>query len=100
MISPLHYLALSIILFGIGLIGILMRRNVLLILLSVELMFNSANLAFVSFSKMHGNLDGQVIVLLIIAICAAEVTVALAITVILFRNWQTVQIEPLNLLKG
>jgi NADH-quinone oxidoreductase subunit K len=100
MISPIHYLVLSALLFGIGLLGILLRRNVLLILLSIELLFNSANLAFVAFSKLHGNLDGQVIVLLSIAVAAAEVTVALAITVILFRNWQSIQTDQLNLLKG
>jgi len=100
MISPAHYLVLSAVLFGIGILGILIRRNVLLILLCAELIFNSANLALVAFSRLHGSLDGQVIVLLVIAVCAAEVTVALAITVILFRNWQTIETDPLDLLNG
>jgi NADH-quinone oxidoreductase subunit K len=99
-ITPFHYLALSVLLFGIGLAGILIRRNILLILLSVELVFNAANLAFVTFSRLHGSLDGQVIVLLSIAVAAAEVTVALAITVVLFRNFRSLQTDPLDLLKG
>lgn len=100
MITPAHYLVLSALLFGIGIFGVLIRRNILLILLSIELMFNSINLAFVAFSRLHGNLDGQIMVLLIIAVCAAEVTVALAITVILFRNRSTIETDSLNLLKG
>lgn len=100
MIGPIHYLILSVILFGIGILGILIRRNVILILLCLELLFNSANLAFVAFSKMHGNLDGQIIVLFTMATAAAEVTIALAITVILFKTWQTIQTDKPNSLKG
>ncbi len=100
MVTPLHYLVLSSILFGIGILGLLLRRNILLVLLSLELLFNAANLAFVTFSNLHGNLDGQVIVLLIMATAAAEVTIALAIAVILFKTWQTTQTDKPDLLKG
>ena len=95
-----HYLILSTILFVIGIMGVLLRRNVLLILLSLELVFNATNLAFVAFSKLHGNLDGQVIVLFTMAVAAAEVTIALAITVLLFRNWQSIRINKPSNLKG
>jgi len=95
-----HYLILSIVLFVIGIIGILLRRNVLLILLSLELVFNASSVAFVAFSKLHGNLDGQVIVLFTMAVAAAEVTIALAITVLLFRNWHSVRINKPSTLKG
>lgn len=100
MITPLHYGILAAILLGIGVTGLLLRRNFLLILLSIELMLNSANLAFVAFSKMHGSLDGQAIVLLIMATAAAEVTIALAIAVTIFRTWQTIQTDEINSLRG
>jgi len=95
-----HYLILSTILFTIGIMGVLLRRNVLLILLSLELVFNATNLAFIAFSKLHGNLEGQVIVLFTIAVAAAEVTIALAITVLLFRNWHSIRINKPSALKG
>jgi NADH-quinone oxidoreductase subunit K len=100
MITPFHYLALSAALFSIGIIGILLRRNVILILLSIEILFNAANLAFAAFSKLHGNLDGQVIALFVIAAAASEVTVALAITVLVYRNWNSIRTDETNLLKG
>jgi NADH-quinone oxidoreductase subunit K len=100
MITAEHYLILSIILFVIGIMGVLLRRNVLLILLSLEVVFNATNLAFVAFSRLHGNLDGQVIVLFTMAVAAAEVTIALAITVLLFRNWQSIRINEPSNLKG
>jgi len=99
-ITAEHYLILSIMLFVIGIIGILLRRNVLLILLSLELVFNATSVAFVAFSTLHGNLDGQVIVLFTMAVAAAEVTIALAITVLLFRNWHSVRINKPSTLKG
>jgi len=100
MITPAHYLVLSVILFAIGILGVLTRRNVILILLSLEILFNSANLAFVAFSRLHGNLDGQVIALFVIAVAASEVTVALAITVLLFRTWRSIRTDEPPLLKG
>ena len=100
MITPAHYLVLSLILFGIGIFGVLVRRNVILILLSLEILFNSANLAFVAFSKLHGNLDGQVVALFVMAVAASEVTVALAITVLLFRTWKSIRTDQSPMLKG
>ncbi len=100
MITPAHYLVLSLILFGIGTFGVLARRNVLLILLSLEILFNAANLAFVAFSRVHGNLDGQVVVLFVMAVAASEVTVALAITVLLFRTWKSIRTDQSPMLKG
>ena len=100
MIPPEHYVIVSILLFGIGLVGILIRRNVLLILLSLELLLNASNLALIAFSNYHNSLEGQVIVLFIIAIAAAEVTVALAITVLLFQTWGSIRTDKPHLLKG
>lgn len=99
MISYQHYLILSAILFGIGIFGVLTRRNIMIILLSIELMLNAVNLSFVSFSKMWGDLDGQVVSLFIIAIAAAEVAVGLAIAVLVFRFRQTVDPGKMNLMK-
>jgi len=100
MITPGHYFFVSILLFTIGLLGILIRRNVLFILLSLEILMNAANLALVALSRYHVNLEGQVFVLFIIAIAAAEVTVALAITVLVFRNWGSIRTDQPHLLKG
>ena len=94
-----HYLTVSAILFSIGLVGMLTRRNVLLILLSIELILNSANLSFVAFSSFLGNLSGQVVVFFSMIVAAAEVTVGLAIVVILYRKANTTQIDDLKTLK-
>ena len=79
MVTLTHYLVLSGLLFAVGLVGIMTRRNVLMILLSIELMFNAANLAFVAFARAWGDVGGQLIALFIITVAAAEVTVGLAI---------------------
>lgn len=94
-----HYLAVSAILFSIGLVGILTRRNVLMILLSIELILNAANLSFVSFSSFLGDLSGQVVVFFTMIVAAAEVTVGLAIVVLLFRKKETTDIDELKTLK-
>ena len=85
-ISLSHLIGLSGILFSIGLIGVVTRRNILLILLSLELMLSATNLAFVSFSRAHGDLSGQIMVFFVMIVAAAEVTVGLAITVLLARK--------------
>ncbi len=100
MITPYHYLILAGILFAIGLIGVLIRRNVLLILLSVELMLNAANLVFVTGARIHGEVDGQVIAFLIMVIAAAEVTIGLAIAVLLFRKVDSADTHEIRWLKG
>ncbi len=99
MISLHHYLTLSAILFSIGLIGIFTRKNILMILLSIELILNAANLSFVSFSSFLGDLSGQVVVFFTMIVSAAEVTVGLAIVVLLFRKKETTNIDELNTLK-
>ena len=99
MITLTHYLIASALLFAIGLMGIITRRNILMILLSIELMFNAANLAFVAASRSLGNLDGQIAVFFIITVAAAEVTVGLAIAVLLARQLKTLNADDINLLK-
>ena len=99
MISLQHYLVVSAALFSIGLIGMLTRRNILMILLSIELILNSANLSFVAFSSFLGNLSGQIVVFFTMIVAAAEVTVGLAVVVLLFRKKDTTSIEGLDTLK-
>lgn len=94
-----HYLAVSAVLFAIGLYGLLTRRNLLMILLSIELILNAANLSFVAFSSYWGNLTGQVMVFFTMIVAAAEVTVGLAIVVLLFRKKKTVSAESVDTLK-
>lgn len=94
-----HYLAVSAMLFGIGLVGLLTRRNILMILLSIELILNSANLSFVAFSSYQGDLSGQIVVFFAMIVAAAEVTVGLAIVVLLYRKKRTTSIEELKSLK-
>lgn len=95
-----HYLVVSAILFAIGIYGILTRRNALLLLLSIELMLNAANLSFVAFSRFSGDLSGQVFVFFIMTVAACEVTVGLAIVILLFRSRETLDLDKINLLKG
>ncbi len=98
---PLSWsLALSAVLFVIGVIGVLVRRNALVIFMSIELMLNAANLAFVAFSRDMQSLDGQVFVFFVMAVAAAEVAVGLAIIVNMFRLRETVFVDEINLLKG
>ena len=99
MISLNHYLMLSGILFAIGLAGIMTRRNVLMILLSIELMFNAANLSFVAYGRALGDTGGQLIVLFIITVAAAEVTVGLAIVILMARPLRTLNVDALRHLK-
>ena len=94
-----HYLIVSAALFALGLLGVIIRRNVLVIYMSLELMLNAANLALVSFSRFNNNLDGQVMVFFIITVAAAEVAVGLALIVALFRRRQTTHVEDLTSLK-
>src|SRR6478752_5642685 len=94
-----HYLVVSAILFALGLFGVIIRRNVLVIYMSLELMLNAANLALVAFSRFNNNLDGQVMVFFIITVAAAEVAVGLALIVALFRRKQTAHVEDLMSMK-
>ncbi len=98
---PLSWsLGLSALVFTIGLIGVLVRRNALVIFMSIELMLNAANLAFVAFARALGSVDGQVFVFFVMTVAAAEVAVGLAIIVNLFRLRETVFVDEINLLKG
>jgi NADH-quinone oxidoreductase subunit K len=99
MIDPAHYVALSVILFVIGGVGVLIRRNAIIIFMCVELMLNAVNLAFVAFARMHGNLDGQVIAFFVMVVAAAEVVVGLAILTSLFRSRRSASVDDANLLK-
>ena len=94
-----HYLVVSIILFCLGLMGVIARRNLLIIYMSLELMLNAANLALVAFSRFTNNLDGQVFVFFIITVAAAEVSVGLALIVALYRRRQTAHVEDLTSMK-
>ena len=94
------YIALSGILFVLGALGVLLRRNAIILFMSVELMLNSANLLFVAFARHLGDLDGQVLVFFVITVAAAEVAVALALIVAIFRTKKSINIDEINLLKG
>lgn len=94
-----HYLVVSAALFSLGLLGIIMRRNLLVIYMSLELMLNAANLALVAFSRFTDNLDGQMMVFFIITVAAAEVSVGLALIVALYRKRQSAHVEDLVSMK-
>lgn len=96
MIGLNHYLVVSALLFSLGLFGVLVRRNLLIIYMSLELMLNAANLAVVAFSRFNRHMDSQVLVFFIITVAAAEVAVGLALIVALFRQRQTAQVEDLT----
>ena len=100
MLTVNHYILLSAILFSIGTIGVLVRRNPLIMFMSIELMLNAVNLSFVAFSRYLNSLDGQVFVFLILTVAAAEVAVGLAIIVALFRQREKVDVDEVNELKG
>ncbi|HEX9782380.1 MAG TPA: NADH-quinone oxidoreductase subunit NuoK [Opitutaceae bacterium] len=95
-----HYLIVSALLFAIGFFGVLLRKNTLVIYMSLELMLNAATLAAVAFSRFNGMMDGNILVFFIITVAAAEVAVGLAIIVALFRKRHTVQVEELGTLKN
>ena len=94
-----HYLVVSVLLFCLGLLGVIVRRNLLVIYMSLELMLNAASLALVAFSRYTDSLDGQVFVFFIITVAAAEVSVGLALIVALYRKRQTAHVEDLTTLK-
>lgn len=94
-----HYLTVSFLLFALGMLGVIMRRNLLIIYMSLELMLNAANLALVAFSRFNNKLDGQVLVFFIITVAAAEVSVGLALIVALYRRRQSAHVEDLTGLK-
>lgn len=94
------YLALSAILFAIGALGVLIRKNALTVFMSIELMLNAVNLSFVAFSRQFGHFDGQIFVFFVMAVAAAEVAVGLAIIVEIFRSRRSVDIDDVSWLRG
>ena len=100
MLPVTYYVALSAILFSIGALGVLVRRNPLIIFMSVELMLNAANLAFVAFTRFYQTLNGQIFVFFVMTVSAAEVAVGLALIVTIFRTKHSINIDEMNGLKG
>ncbi len=99
MVPVSHVLALSVILFGLGVAGFIARRNIITIFMCIELMLNAVNLAFIAFSRHLGNPDGQIFVFLVIVVAAAEAAVGLAIIIAVQRNRQTLSIDELDSMK-
>ncbi len=99
MVSLNSYLILSAILFAIGTIGVLTRRNAIVIFMCVELMLNAVNLTFIAFSKFHGNLDGQIFVFFVMTVAAAEAAVGLALMIAFYKNRESIDVEDMNMMK-
>jgi NADH-quinone oxidoreductase subunit K len=97
--SPTPFLVLSAILFSIGATGVLLRRNAIVVFMCVELMLNAVNLSFVTFARVHGNLDGQIAAFFVMVVAAAEVVVGLAIIVTIFRTRRSASVDDASLLK-
>ncbi|BDO43280.1 MAG: NADH-quinone oxidoreductase subunit K [Cellulomonas sp. 73-145] len=98
--SLTHYLVLAAILFSIGALTVLLRRNSIIVFMGVELMLNASNLALVTFARLHGNLTGQVLAFFVMVVAAAEVVVGLAIIVAIFRTRRSASVDDVNLLKS
>ncbi len=94
------YIALSTVLFTLGVVGVLTRRNAIIVFMSVELMLNAANLAFVAFAYAWGALEGQIFVFFVMTVAAAEVAVGLALIVMIFKTKQSINIDDINMMKG
>lgn len=97
--SLMNYIYLATILFSLGAVTVLVRRNAIIVFMGVELMLNAANLAFVTFARMHGSLEGQAIALFVMVVAAAEVVVGLAIIMSIFRARRSASVDDANLLK-
>ena len=100
MVPESYYLALSAILFTIGALGVLIRRNALIIFMSIELMLNAANLAFVAFARNFEHLNGQIFVFFVMTVAAAEVAVGLALIVAIFKSKRSIDVDQMSSLKG
>lgn len=97
--SPTHYLVLSAILFSLGALGVLVRRNAIVVFMCIEMMLNASNLAFVTFARANGNLEGQVVAFFVMVVAAAEVVVGLAIIVTIFRTRRAASVDEPSLLR-
>ena len=100
MVPASYYLALSVILFSLGVMGVLLRRNAIVIFMSLELMFNAANLVFVTFASYYQALSGQIFVFFVMTVAAAEVAVGLAMMVAIFRAKKSIDVDQMNTMKG
>lgn len=98
-VGPGYYLILAALMFTVGVIGALVRRNAIVIFMFIELMLNAVNLAFVTFARMHGEITGQVLVFFVLVVAAAEVVVGLAIILVIFRQRSSANVDDVNLLK-
>jgi len=99
MVTPNHYLVLSAVLFSIGAAGVVLRRNVIIIFMSVELMLNAANLAFVAIARRGGDVNGQAVVFFVMTVAAAEAAIGLAVILAMFRNRETVNADEIASLR-
>ena len=99
-VEPSWYLVLSALLFTIGVAGVLIRRNAIVLFMCIELMLNSVNLSFIAFSKLNGDLNGQILSFFVMVVAAAEVVVGLGILVAIFRKRSSTSVDDVNLLKG
>jgi len=99
MLSLHHYLILAAILFAIGAVGVLTRRNAIVIFMCIELMLNAVNLTFVAFSRYLGNIDGEIFVLFVMTVAACEAAVGLALMIAFYKNSESIDVEKLNLMK-
>jgi NADH-quinone oxidoreductase subunit K len=98
-VNPTHYLVLAALLFGVGAVGVLIRRNAIVVFMCIELMLNAVNLTFVTFARMSGQIDGVVIALFVMVVAAAEVVIGLAIIMSIFRSRRSASVDDANLLK-
>jgi NADH-quinone oxidoreductase subunit K len=98
-VDPIFYLALAGLMFTVGVVGALVRRSAIVIFMFIELMLNAVNLAFVTFSRVHGNVEGQVLVFFVLVVAAAEVVVGLAIITLIFRHRETANVDAEHLLR-
>ena len=99
MITVYHYMAVSAILFSLGTVGVLTRKNAIVIFMCIELMLNSVNLTFIALSRHLGNMDGQVFVFFIMTVAAAEAAVGLALMITFYRNKESIDVDDINILK-
>ena len=100
MVPVEYYLTLSAVLFVLGILGVLLRRNALVVFMSLELMFNAGNLAFITFARMYGAISAQVIVFFAMTVAAAEVAIGLALMVEIFRSKHSIDMDQMNSMKG
>jgi NADH-quinone oxidoreductase subunit K len=99
-ITPFHYLSVSAVLFTVGVVGVLIRKNPIVIFMCIELMLNAVNLAFITFSRAFGQDDGQIFAFFVMTVAAAEVAVGLGIIVAIFRQRHSIDVDEVNLMKG